>query len=252
MWLSILGSDSSGNVALVCNDTAALVIDAGLSLRKLKPLLGRLPDRPPVVGILLTHHHGDHAGQINQYADYFQCPVYMTEDCYGFLEAKMSSRTEVVLFSSGDLFAVSDFKVTAFPVAHCMGSVGYRISHSGRSMALIGDCGTADQALAYDVRGVNLLAVDCNYSKAMMAESDYDDFLKKRIEGDFGHLSTEDIQAWLPLVITPELHAVALLHLSHHTITPLLARTAAQRALNGHEVSVLLPCEAAIPVIVEV
>jgi phosphoribosyl 1,2-cyclic phosphodiesterase len=136
------------------------------------------------------------------------------------------------------------------PVPHSDGSTGYVLSKDSRSVGIFLDCGHITPAIAQAVDGLNVLAVESNYSQSMMAQSHYDEELKKRLMAGTGHLSNDDVAELLRHHRGTKLHTVVLLHLSRHTNLPALAEQAAALALNGRNVRVLVAQD--IPITVEV
>ena len=76
MVLRVLGSSSSGNAYILENVGEALLIEAGVNFKKVVAALeGNISK---VVGCLITHEHGDHAGRINEVLNAV-IPVYATQ-----------------------------------------------------------------------------------------------------------------------------------------------------------------------------
>jgi len=61
--LTVLGSGSSGNCAVVSTERTSLLIDAGLSAKQIAMRMEAAGYDPARLnGILLTHEHSDHTG----------------------------------------------------------------------------------------------------------------------------------------------------------------------------------------------
>ena len=81
MQLITLGSGSSGNGYIIQNDDEALIIECGIPLKDAVEALGG--NLKKVVGCLITHSHGDHAGFIRQYARPFN--IFAHRGLNGFI-----------------------------------------------------------------------------------------------------------------------------------------------------------------------
>src|SRR3989338_34055 len=118
--LTILGSGSSGNAALLSTERTRLLIDAGLSKRETLKRLEAV-GRPPngLTAIVVSHEHADHAGHLAALAEEFSVPVYLAEGTRATLpEASRSLGTRVERFRPGQRFTVGDIEVVPFAVPH--------------------------------------------------------------------------------------------------------------------------------------
>jgi phosphoribosyl 1,2-cyclic phosphodiesterase len=75
--LTMLGSGSAGNAALLMTDHCRLLVDGGLSARQLVHRLALCGVKPEQLdGVLLTHEHGDHVCGLEVLCRKFQVPIY--------------------------------------------------------------------------------------------------------------------------------------------------------------------------------
>ncbi|MEZ5406010.1 MAG: MBL fold metallo-hydrolase [Verrucomicrobiia bacterium] len=83
--LTILGSGSAGNCALVEADQTRLLIDAGLSGRQIQNRLSQLgKSLDEIDGVLLTHEHSDHTLGLTRICQKRNIPIYtnsLTAEC---------------------------------------------------------------------------------------------------------------------------------------------------------------------------
>lgn len=160
MELTVLGSSSKGNCYILSNDTEALIIECGVSLKDVKVALEF--DIKKVVGALVTHEHGDHA----YYADDFlkaRIPVFMshgTADRLGFLGPDYSGMLPIEVVP-GIKFQAGNFVIMPFDVKHdCEQPIGFLIAHPEIGILLFA---TDTYYLPYKFEGLTNVMIECNY-----------------------------------------------------------------------------------------
>ena len=80
MELCTLASGSSGNAVLVFDETTSLLIDAGISAKRVCDSLRQLELEPEQLdAILITHSHSDHISGLRVLLKRVKCSVYTTE-----------------------------------------------------------------------------------------------------------------------------------------------------------------------------
>lgn len=165
MVLSVLGSSSSGNAYVLHNAGEALLIEAGIAFKKVVAALeGNISK---VVGCLITHEHGDHAGRINEVLNAV-IPVYATR---GTIEsAKVTSEWKPrELEKDGQGYKVQTigrFKVIPFATKHdCAEPVGFYIWHPETGGVLFA---TDTYYLPNTFKGLNNVLIECNYDPEIL------------------------------------------------------------------------------------
>jgi phosphoribosyl 1,2-cyclic phosphodiesterase len=82
-----LFSSSSGNSTYIGSSKTGILIDAGVSAKKMKEaLLGRDIDPAKLGGIFITHEHSDHIKGVRILASTYKIPVFATEGTMSALE----------------------------------------------------------------------------------------------------------------------------------------------------------------------
>src|SRR5216117_102781 len=124
----MLGSGSAGNSALVATGHCKILVDGGLSARKLVLRLaqgGVTPDQ--LDGVLLTHEHGDHVFGLEVLCRKFRIPIYCNSLTAEAIRSEhLSSHRNWRLFRTGADFSICDIDIEAFPVPHdAVDQVGY-------------------------------------------------------------------------------------------------------------------------------
>lgn len=217
-----LASGSSGNCYYVGNNEGGLLIDAGISSRKIAKLLqdiGKSIYR--IKGILVTHDHIDHIKGIEALTKMYKIPIFATNETFeGIKRNRFTQHTSTAFHRSiafDQTFEVGGFKITAFPVSHdAVGASGFFIENSGRSFAFATDLGfVCETAKAY-LKKANVLAIESNYDDDMLTNGPYPAHLKDRIRGDKGHLSNKQAADFISQVYHKQMSHIFLIHLSHH------------------------------------
>src|SRR4029077_15517503 len=119
--LTMLGSGSAGNSALVATDHCKVLIDGGLSARQLVlrlELCGVTPEK--LDGVLLTHEHGDHICGLEVLCRKFQVPIYanaLTAEATRY-DSPLDEHRNWRIFRTGAEFPICDIIVQTFPVPH--------------------------------------------------------------------------------------------------------------------------------------
>ena len=232
----MLASGSSGNCALVCCGGTRLLLDAGISARRITTALKGLGVDPASLGgVLVTHEHSDHISGLATLTKQLGLPVYATAPtlrqlCYRipFLERLCRD------FAPGDGFPVGELWVTSFPTSHDAAcSVGYTLAGDGSKLASATDLGRLTPEVLNAVRGCDLLVCESNHDVDWVRSGPYPYYLKERILGDRGHLSNEMGAELAALAVESGARTVVLAHLSSENNTPARARDVVSRRLSA-------------------
>ena len=223
LQLCTLASGSSGNSLLVSDGRTHVLIDAGISARRITKSLRELGIEPgELAGVLITHEHSDHISGLTTLTKQFSLPVYASRgtgmqlcDRIAFLESCLRT------FRPGESFEVGELGVETFPTPHdTVESVGYAVTGCGRKAAVVTDLGEVTEAVAAGVKGAHLLVAEANHDVEWVKSGPYPYFLKSRILGDHGHLSNEAGGALARSAVEQGAHTVVLAHLSAENNTP--------------------------------
>lgn len=234
--VATLASGSSGNCAVVSDGTIHILIDAGISAKRIVTGLGELGiGKDQVSAILITHEHSDHIGSLPVLCRQIGAEIYTTEAtarqiCYRM--AGLEDRFRV--FDPGERFAVGDLVVGSFATSHdCACPVGYTVSDGKRRLALCTDTGVATPGVLEAAGRADTLIGEFNYDPDMLRSGPYPAYLKERILGERGHLSNEDGGRLAALAVEGGARRVVLAHLSKENNLPAVALAAARRALEA-------------------
>ena len=220
----------------MCCGGTRLLLDAGISARRITTALKGLGVDPASLGgVLVTHEHSDHISGLATLTKQLGLPVYATAPtlrqlCYRipFLERLCRD------FAPGDGFPVGELWVTSFPTSHDAAcSVGYTLAGDGSKLASATDLGRLTPEVLNAVRGCDLLVCESNHDVDWVRSGPYPYYLKERILGDRGHLSNEMGAELAALAAESGARAVVLAHLSSENNTPARARDVAARRLSA-------------------
>ncbi len=239
--LTVLGSGSSGNCALVSTDRTTLLIDAGLSAKQICMRLeaaGCSLDR--LDGILLTHEHQDHTNGLEVLSSKLALPLYATALTQETLLGSLKFRTPPSwrLMTTGSAFDFQDLRIECFPVPHdAVDPVGFVIADEESRLGVLSDVGFVTNLIKDRLKSADSLFVEANYdSQLLEADTKRPWATKQRISSRHGHLSNDQAAELIESVAHPALHHVVLGHLSDDCNDPDRASRRIQESLHrlGH------------------
>ena len=228
--LSVLSSGSSGNATYVETNAGGLLVDVGISCRRLEALLSRI-DRGlrDVKAVLLTHGHADHTSGLRTLSKKSPVEVYATP---GVLEGAGITRAE-----AGEPFPVCGLTATFFEVPHDAPTFGLRLSDGMHAATLATDLGEVSPEVFRWLRGADAAVLEANHEAEWLRRGPYSADLKRRIFSSVGHLSNEQA-AEAALALAPYgLKDLVLAHLSKKNNSPARACGTVSKALRqaGYE-----------------
>ena len=234
LTVTTLASGSSGNAALVsCGDTHIL-LDAGVSARRITTGLRALGVPPEkLTAILVTHEHHDHINGLAVLTKKVRVPIVSSGPTCRQICYKVPFVDELVRQQEpGTGVWLGELWVESFATPHdAARSVGYSIAGDGRRMVLCTDLGYVTPEVKAAVRGCDLLICEANHDEDWVRSGPYPYQLKQRILGDRGHLSNEAGAELAALGVESGARTVVLAHLSAENNTPARARQVVSRRL---------------------
>lgn len=234
--LCTLASGSSGNCLLMSDGKTHILVDAGISARRITKALKELGVEPAeLAGILVTHEHSDHIAGIATLTKQLGLPVYASRAAARQLSYRIAFIESCLhTFHPGESFEVGSFGVESYPTSHDTAeSVGYAVTCGGRKAAVVTDLGIVTDDVRAGIRGAHLAVVEANHDVEMLRSGPYPYYLKSRILGDHGHLCNEDGGALARLAVEDGAHTVVLAHLSAENNSPSVAHRVVKTCLNA-------------------
>ena len=243
-----LSSGSCGNCYFLSDGKSGLLIDAGVSVRRLKKtLMEHGLGTDSFHAVLVTHDHLDHIRHLGSYCKHLKKPVYATSTLHQALAHHTFTRDYITDFRQilpdGEPLRIclrgeppeSELPlVSHFIVPHDVTqTVGYYIEWSGVRFFLMTDAGrVTDEAIEY-ARKADAVVFESNYDSGMLIGGPYTHELKMRICQGNGHLSNDECASAIRRFWHPGLKNLFLCHLSENNNSPSLAFDSAAEALRS-------------------
>ena len=240
MRIVTFASGSTGNCCLVSDGGVNVLIDAGISARRIVQGLGVLGLAPQdVCGVLITHEHSDHISGLPVLVKRTGMRIFAPSELGEVLRRVKPELSESIDYipTDGGL-CVGDVRITAFPTPHdASASFGYRIEGS-EVFAFATDTGHISDELLEGLQGADTVVIEANHDKVMLKNGPYPPFLKQRVLSKHGHLSNDDCAKLACLLADSGTRQIILGHLSQQNNTPEAAETAVSEALSGRNVKI--------------
>ena len=220
MKLCSIASGSSGNCIYVGSDHTHIIIDAGISKKKIEEGLGKIGiSGEELDGILVTHEHSDHIQGLGVFSRKYKVPIYATAGTIcGIENYKSLGKMPEGLFHSikaDEEFSLGELTIKPFAISHdAIEPTGYRIEKNQKSVAVATDLGNYDKYIVEKLKDVNALVLEANHDVHMVEVGPYPYPLKRRVLGEQGHLSNELSGRLLCDILHDDLQCVMLGHLS--------------------------------------
>ena len=220
MRICSIASGSSGNCIYVGTESTHVLVDVGISGKKVEEGLNAIDmTSRDMDGILITHEHSDHMKGLGVLARKYGLPIYATR---GTIEAicRMSSVGKLPEGIFREIqedipFQIKDMVIKPFQIPHDAAQpVGYRLEHENKSIGIATDLGKYDEYIVGKLQNLDALLLEANHDIRMLQVGSYPYYLKQRILGDKGHLSNENAGRLLCRLLHDHLKAVLLGHLS--------------------------------------
>lgn len=229
MRLTSIASGSSGNCIYVGTEKAHVLIDAGISGKRIETGLNALDlTTRDMEGILITHEHSDHIGGLGVVARRYGIPMYATEKTIAAIQRMPQvGKIDAALFRPIEPevdFMIGDMVIHPIRVSHdAADPVAYILRQGKKSAGVITDLGVYDDHIVESLRNLDVLLLEANHDIRMLQVGPYPYPLKQRILGEKGHLSNEASGQLLSRVLHDRFRAVILGHLSKENNYPELA-----------------------------
>lgn len=234
-----LASGSSGNCIYAGSGDVGILVDAGISAKKMEGfLLAHMIQPDSLQGILITHEHSDHIGGLAVFLKKHPIPVYATKETLSAICRTVSGKqinTELLhCIKPGDTFEFENLHVSCCSISHDAGNpVAYSIEADGRKIGMATDLGCISPEVVRHLADSDVLYLEANYDRYMLLAGPYPYPLKQRIMGERGHLSNEDSARLVSHVLHSGLRYIVLAHLSKENNVPDLALITMKNELDG-------------------
>lgn len=229
MELCSIASGSSGNCIYVGNDNTKLLVDAGISCKRIEQGLSSIDVNPETLnGIFITHEHSDHIQGVGVMARRYKVPIYATAETLSAMNRMKSlGKIDPSLFhiiEPDQPVAVNDIQVNPFSIPHdAANPVAYTFESEGHKVGVATDLGNFNDYIVDNLKDSEILLLEANHDINMLQVGSYPYVLKRRILGDRGHLSNDNCGRLINRLLHHKLKYIFLGHLSKENNYPDLA-----------------------------
>ena len=234
-----IASGSSGNSIYVGSDSTHLLVDAGISSRRIEQGLESLGIRADELSaVVITHEHSDHVKGVSVLVRRHQLPVYATAGTMQALRqgGMLAGCPEELLHEirAEERFAVGDMELLPFAIDHDAAEpVAFRIESGSRAVAVATDMGHYTESIVRHLQQLDAILLESNHDVRMLEAGPYPYSLKRRILGRFGHLSNETAGKLLTEILHDGMRKILLGHLSRENNLPELAYETVRCEIGG-------------------
>lgn len=229
MRLYSIASGSSGNCIYVGDDNTHILIDAGISKKRIEAGLNSIDlSIKDLDAVFVTHEHSDHIGGLGVLTRGCDAPVYATKKTIqAIFRCSYLGKLDAERFVSIDKdepLSIGDITAEAMGISHdAADPVAYRFFSGDKSIAVATDMGIVTEENEEKLKNMNAILLEANHDVRMLETGPYPWDLKQRILGALGHLSNDIAGQLLGRIVSDKLQAVVLGHLSEENNLPALA-----------------------------
>lgn len=239
MQIHILASGSTGNAVFIEMGERKILIDAGISTRRIEQGLAAVGVQAGQLdAVLITHEHIDHIKGLDVLIRRYHLPVYARAAAWEKIPCREKLPQECCC-ELGDRLEIGSMKIIPFEISHdAVDPVGFCVLQGRQKCVLATDLGQVTPIVEEALEYADSVILEANHDPIMLKEGPYPAYLKKRISGSQGHLSNQEAGQVLSKVPHNGLMQVFLAHLSQHNNHPKLAMQTVTDILHNQGKSV--------------
>ncbi len=210
-----LSSGSKGNSYFVRTGDKKILIDVGISGKQIAKKLSEIGYSVfDIDYIFITHEHSDHVRGLKTLVKKHDIPVFITKKTYDILNLDLNPELIRYIRKNSELY-LGETIVQIIEKPHdAVDPVFFNFLYMDKKISIITDLGSITQSVIDSVKNSDILFLETNYDKKMLYNGPYEKFLKKRIDGRFGHLSNCDAASTIENHATKSLKHLFLSHIS--------------------------------------
>lgn len=240
--ISVLSSGSTGNATYIETKNNKILLDAGLSGKKIANLMTSIgKDINEVQSILVTHEHSDHRQSVGVLARKYGCNVYANHGTWEAMAPKIGkvATDQINVFPANTVMSFGDLDIESFAVSHdAKAPQFYAFHHNNKSFVVLTDTGYVSDRVEGVIKNADGYLLECNHDVTMLRNGEYSWSLKQRILGNRGHLSNEDSANIMMDIIGDRTKKIFLGHRSEHNNLKSLAHLTVESILEEHDFGV--------------
>jgi phosphoribosyl 1,2-cyclic phosphodiesterase len=233
-----LGSGSAGNATLVeardGTHCTRVLVDCGFGLKQLEERLARASLAPSDIdAVFVTHEHGDHVGCAHGFSRRHGVTVWMSEGTWR-ATGERDYDHRLRLARDGEAIEIGALRLSPFTVPHdAREPLQLRCTDGVRHLGLLTDLGHATPHVLAQLAGLDALMLEFNHDVDLLASSRYHPSLKRRVGGDWGHLSNAAAVTIAAALKHAGLRHLVGAHLSEQNNRPEIVREALAKVLDA-------------------
>lgn len=235
-----LFSGSSGNCNYIGTENTSILVDAGLSGKRIQGEMAKIEADPKAIdGIFVTHEHSDHIQGVGVLSRRFDLPVYASKSTWDAMISKLGKiKEENIRYIEADKAVnIKDLSITPFNISHdAVEPFGFNITDGRKKISLLTDTGCINNYIKDRVLDFDLMLLETNHDVELLKVGSYPWSLKRRVMGEYGHLSNETAGEFLIDVMRGEGECVYLGHLSQENNFPELAKRTVSNILLENKI----------------
>lgn len=215
-----VASGSSGNCICLGSDQCHVMIDAGISGKRIEEGMNTYDyTTSDMDGVLITHEHSDHIQGLGVVARKYGLPIYATKrTADAILQSSSVGKIDPSLFhviEAGKTFFIGNLEIYPMSISHdAADPVAYLVSDGRHRVGVVTDLGYYDADIVSHMEGLDALLLEANHDIHMLQVGAYPYPLKQRILGERGHLSNETSGQLLGQILHDGMQHILLGHLS--------------------------------------
>ena len=238
MRFCALASGSSGNCIFVEHKGTRILVDAGISAKRVAEALTEIGVEPESIeAMLITHDHSDHIQGAAVFSRKYGTDIYATKGTLNFICANCRAKPDFSrqhYVSKTEAFEIGSIRIEPFAVLHdAIDPVGYALCGDDKRLGIATDLGTYDDVIVSRLMGADALYIEANHDVNMLMLGSYPYQIKCRINSDIGHLSNEVCAELIGKVRTEKMKAVVLAHISKENNFVELAYETVRQSIIG-------------------
>jgi phosphoribosyl 1,2-cyclic phosphodiesterase len=235
-----LYSGSSGNCQYIKSQNATIIVDAGLSGKRIQGEIANIGEDPNKIdAIFITHEHVDHIQGAGIMSRRLNIPIYANEKTWEAMSLCIGNIKSHNIKILDDCTQIGDLTIKPFDISHdAAHPVGFNIFYKNKKISLVTDTGRANGTIITSIADSDLLLVESNHDEDMVIIGPYPWPLKRRVLGEYGHMSNEAAGRLIAEVIRKGTEIVLLGHLSRENNFPELAYKTVESILVENSIDV--------------
>ena len=182
-----LYSGSSGNSLFVETENTRILVDAGVSSKKIETALSSLEIDPKTIdGILITHEHSDHVQGLGTFAKKFNLPVFVNKKTLDAMPKQKEKIPEknIKQFKIEEKFEIGNMQIKPFSIPHdAANPCGFNIFSENKKISIATDIGHMTNGIIKNLEDSIFVLLESNYDPEVLKFSRYPYPLKSRIAG---------------------------------------------------------------------